>query len=217
MVKVQAKCIKWSLVILNLLFSLIGLIILLLAFWFRFDQRTSSLFQVAEHADNFKIGIYAMWAAGGLLLVAGFTGYFSVTRESKCLLWIYFALLVVLFLVEMGVAIWAFAQKDKVIEQLQEAYARTIDLDKEDDVDFQCMINTLHETLDCCGYKDSSGTEKGCDRGTQQKDCLKAIEQVINSKLHIFAAIAFSIALVTAFGIIFTILLQRSIKPSSAI
>ncbi|XP_067906300.1 CD9 antigen-like [Heterodontus francisci] len=217
MVKVQARCIKYCLIILNLLFSLLGLIILLLAFWFRFDERTKNLYEVAEHGEKFLIAIYAMWTAGGLLLVAGCTGYFAVTRESKCLLWVYLALIVLLFLIEMAVAIWAFVQKDEVIKQLQDAYAGTVDLSKEDDVDFQCMIKALHKTLDCCGYKDKSGNTRGCSKGSQYKDCLEAIEQIINSKLHIFAAIAFSIALITVFGIILTILMQRSIKPSGTI
>ncbi|XP_038636888.1 CD9 antigen-like [Scyliorhinus canicula] len=215
MVMFQARCIKYCLIILNLLFSLLGLTILLLAFWFRFDERTKSLYEVAQHGEKFTIGIYAMWAAGGLLLVAGFTGYFAVTRESKCLLWVYFAIIVLLFLVEMAVAIWAFAQKDEVIKQLQDAYAGTIDVSSPDAVDFKCMINALHKTLGCCGYKDKQGSVRGCTTG--YKDCLEAIEEIINSKLHIFAAIAFGIALITVFGIIFTILLQRSIKPSGVI
>uniref|UniRef100_UPI00398F0595 CD9 antigen-like n=1 Tax=Pristiophorus japonicus TaxID=55135 RepID=UPI00398F0595 len=217
MVAIQGKCIKCCLIILNLLFSLLGLMILLLAFWFRFDQRTRSLFEVAEQADSLNLGIYAMWAAGAMLLVSGFTGYFGATRDSKCLLWVYLALLIVLALVEMGVAIWAFVQKDKVIQQLKDAYTGTIDVNSKDDVNFQCLINTLHKTLDCCGYTDTSGRAKGCTNGNQHKDCLKAIEEIINSKLHIFAAIAFSIALVTAFGIILTILLQRIIKSSNIV
>ncbi|XP_078423802.1 CD9 antigen-like isoform X1 [Cetorhinus maximus] len=215
MVVFQARCIKYCLIVLNLLFSLLGLIILLLAFWFRFDERTKSLYEVAKHGEKFIIGIYAMWAAGGLLLVAGFTGYFAVTRESKCLLWVYLSIIVLLFLVEMAIAIWAFARKDEVIKQLQDAYSGTIDVSREDDFDFKCIMNTLHKTLDCCGYKDKSGNLRGCT--SQYKDCLEAIEGIINSKLHIFAAIAFGIALITVFGIIFTILLQRSIKPSGVV
>ncbi|XP_078075683.1 CD9 antigen-like [Mustelus asterias] len=215
MVVFQARCIKYCLIVLNLLFSLLGLIILLLAFWFRFDERTKSLYEVGQHGDKFIIGIYAMWAAGGLLLVAGFTGHFAVTRESKCLLWVYLSIIVLLFLVEMAVAIWAFAQKDEIIKQLQDAYAGTIDVSSLEDIDFKCMINALHKTLNCCGYKDKSGTTQGCTG--QYKDCLEAIEEIINSKLHIFAAIAFGVALITVVGIIFTILLQRSIKPSGVI
>ncbi|XP_060695709.1 CD9 antigen-like [Hemiscyllium ocellatum] len=216
MVVIQARCIKYCLLILNLIFALLGLIILLLAFWFRFDERTKSLYEVGANGEKLIIGIYVMWAAGGLLLVSGFTGYFAVTKESKCLLWFYLVLIVILFLIEMTVAIWAFAQKDVVIEQLQDAYAGTIDLDKQDDVDFKCMINALHKTLDCCGYKSKSGQIRGCD-SSKFKDCLERIEHIINSKLHIFAAVAFGIALITVFGIIFTILLYRSIKRSADI
>ncbi|XP_020374771.1 CD9 antigen-like [Rhincodon typus] len=216
MVVIQARCIKCCLLILNLIFALLGLIILLLAFWFRFDERTKSLYEVSMNGEKFIIGIYVMWAAGGLLLVSGFTGYFAVSKESKCLLWFYLALIVILFLVEMTVAIWVFAQKDVVIKQLQGTYAGTIDLGNQNDLDFKCMINVLHKTLDCCGYKSISGQIKGCD-SSKYKDCLESIEHIINSKLHIFAAIAFGIALITVFGIIFTILLYRSIKQSADI
>ncbi|XP_072407838.1 CD9 antigen-like isoform X2 [Chiloscyllium punctatum] len=151
----------------------------------------------------------------GFALMKGQKVFMKLVRMGRNSL-LYLVLIVMLFLIEMTVAIWAFAQKDAVIEQLQDAYAGTIDLGKQDDVDFKCMINALHKTLDCCGYKSKSGQIKGCD-SSKYKDCLERIEHIINSKLHIFAAIAFGIALITVFGIIFTILLYRSIKRSADI
>ncbi|XP_078272678.1 CD9 antigen-like [Rhinoraja longicauda] len=217
MQQLHAKCLKYCLLALNLVFALLGLIILMLGFWFRFDQRTRSLFEIDENAKQLSVGIYVMWAAGSLLLAAGFTGYLSVTRQYRCMIWIYLGFLILLFLIEMGVAIWAFVQKDQVIEQLQTTYVKTAARGNAKDVDFECMINTIHKTLDCCGYLDKSGHQAGCSAPAQYKDCGKAIEETINSKLHIFAAIAFGIALVTVLGIILTIFFRRSIKSSRVV
>ncbi|XP_069760573.1 CD9 antigen-like [Narcine bancroftii] len=214
MAELNAKCFKYCLIVLNLVFSLLGFLILILGFWFRFDQRTRNLFEIAENAERFSVGIYVMWAAGSLLLVTGFLGYLSITRQYKCMLWIYLGLLIVLFFIEMGVAVWAFVQKDQVIEQLQTAYVKTVDLSK---ADFTCMINALHKTLDCCGYTSESGQQRGCYSSAKHEDCKKAIEGTINSKLHIFAAIAFCISLITVLGIILTILFQRTLGSSRVI
>ncbi|XP_051886040.1 CD9 antigen-like [Pristis pectinata] len=211
MAELHAKCFKYCLIALNLVFSLLGLIILMLGFWFRFDHRTRSLFEIDENAERFSIGIYMMWAAGSLLLVAGFTGYLSVTREYRCMIWIYLGILILLFLIEMGVAIWAFVQKDQVIKQLQDAYSKTISGRNQDDSDFKCFINALQKTLDCCDDQVEHAAQR------TYKDCKEAIKETINSKLHIFAAMAFGIALVTALGIILTILFQRSLKSSHVI
>ncbi|XP_055506477.1 CD9 antigen-like [Leucoraja erinacea] len=216
MPQIHAKCFKYCLIALNLIFALLGLIILMLGFWFRFDPRTRSLFDIDENAKRISVGIYVMWAAGSLLLVAGIIGYLSVTRQYRCMIWIYLGFLILLFLIEMGVAIWAFVQKDQVIEQLQTTYIKTAASNNKD-VDFDCMINAIHKTLDCCGYLDESGQQAGCNPPGQHKDCGKAIEEIINSKLHIFAATAFGIALVTVLGIILTILFQRSLKSSRVI
>ncbi|XP_072915892.1 CD9 antigen-like [Hemitrygon akajei] len=210
MAKLHARCFKYCLIAINLVFTLLGLVILMLGFWFRYDQRTRTLFEVDKSAEQFSIGIYVMWAAGSLLLVAGFTGYLSITREHRCLIWIYFGILILLFLIEMGVAIWAFVQKDQVIKQLQDAYANTV-INNKDDVDLNCLLSAVQKTMDCCdkGSKD-------CSSRTYE-DCKEAIKEMINSKLHIFAAIAFGIALFTVLGIILTILFQRSFRRSLVI
>ncbi|XP_072123463.1 CD9 antigen-like [Mobula birostris] len=211
MAELHARCFKYCLIALNLVFALLGLIILMVGFWFRFDQRTRSLFEVDENAERFSIGIYVMWAAGSLVLVAGFTGYLSITREHRCLIWIYLGILSLLFLIEMGVAIWAFVQKDQVIKQLQDAYAKTASSENQSDVDLKCLLNALQKTMDCCDQGSSD-----CSSQTYT-DCKEAIKEIINSKLHIFAAIAFGIALFTVLGIILTVLFQRSFRRSLVI
>ncbi|TRZ03199.1 hypothetical protein DNTS_004426, partial [Danionella cerebrum] len=53
-------------------------------------------------------GVYAILIMGGMLFLLGFLGCCGAIRENKCLLLIFFMLILVIFLAELAVAILAF-------------------------------------------------------------------------------------------------------------
>ncbi|XP_073505414.1 CD9 antigen [Phyllobates terribilis] len=218
-VKGGTKCIKYLLFAFNFIFWLAGTAVLAIGLWLRFDSQTKTMFEVDASASSFYTGVYILIGAGALMMLVGFLGCCGAIQESECMLGLFFAFLLVIFAIEIAAGIWGFANKDKVVEELQTFYDQTYDKYKQtQDPALKETLKSIHLALDCCGKVIGAETllsdicpKSGLEQLTVQ-GCPNAIAEIFNKKFHIIGAVGIGIAVVMIFGMIFSMILCCAIR-----
>ncbi|XP_077122647.1 CD9 antigen [Ranitomeya variabilis] len=218
-VKGGTKCIKYLLFAFNFIFWLAGTAVLAIGLWLRFDNQTKTMFEVDTNANSFYTGVYILIGAGALMMLVGFLGCCGAIQESECMLGLFFAFLLVIFAIEIAAGIWGFANKDKVVDELQTFYTETYDKYKQNqDAALKETLKSIHFALDCCGKLIGAETllsdicpKTGLEALTVQ-GCPNAIAEIFNKKFHIIGAVGIGIAVVMIFGMIFSMILCCAIR-----
>ncbi|XP_023271975.1 tetraspanin-2-like [Seriola lalandi dorsalis] len=214
MSKVQGgmKCVKYLLFIFNFIFWLSGLLVLAVGLWLRFDPETVELLTDDGAPDTFFIAVYILLGAGGLMMIVGFFGCFGAVRESQCLLASFFACLMIIFGAEISAGVFGFINKEQIVEEVQKFYSSSI---ADTNSNSTAIALIYHRTLNCCGGSTSELSNELCaDTPPDTKDCLSAITDFLNEKLHIIGYIGIGIAGVMVIGMIFSMVLCCAIRNS---
>lgn len=219
-VKGGTKCIKYLLFAFNFIFWLAGTAVLAVGLWLRFDGQTKPIFEADSNANSFYTGVYILIGAGALMMMVGFLGCCGAIQESECMLGLFFAFLLVIFAIEIAAGIWGFANKDKIVQELQKFYTDTYDkYTTNPEPALKETLKTIHLALDCCGkvtvintlLTDTCPPKKGFENLSVQ-NCPSAIESVFNTKFHIIGAVGIGIAAIMIFGMIFSMVLCCAIR-----
>nr|XP_039258092.1 tetraspanin-2-like isoform X1 [Styela clava] len=124
-------------------------------------------------------GSYILIAAGSFALIIGFLGCCGAMKESTCLLGLYFTCLLVIFILEVGVGIWALVNYDTVDELISESiYSYDLDPVSAESGGNSAFIS-MEKQFQCCGKNNScndwyavKATEPyGCDCKEGDKNC----------------------------------------------
>ncbi|XP_068614529.1 tetraspanin-2-like [Brachionichthys hirsutus] len=211
--KVQGamKCVKYLLFAFNFIFWLSGLLVLAVGLWLRFDVETVELLTGDEAPDTFFIAVYILLGAGGLMMIVGFFGCFGAVRESQCLLASFFACLVIIFAAEIAAGVFGFINKEQIIEEVQKFYSSSVsDISSSNGT---AVALVYHETLNCCGGSASDTSDTLCaDMPDDTQDCLTAISNFFNEKLHVLGYVGIGVAGVMILGMIFSMVLCCAIR-----
>ncbi|XP_039375908.1 CD9 antigen [Mauremys reevesii] len=216
-VKGGTKCIKYLLFGFNFIFWLLGTAVLAIGLWLRFDTQTKSIFEMESNNSNFYTGVYILIGAGALMMLVGFLGCCGAVQESQCMLGLFFTFLLVIFAIEVAVAIWGFANKETIIDEVQKFYKETYD--KRNQPAAKETLKAFQYALNCCGMlgtvdlllQDTCPKKEGSEIFTVTP-CPAAIEEVFTSKLNVIGAVGIGIAVVMIFGMIFSMILCCAIR-----
>nr|XP_013225165.1 CD9 antigen [Columba livia] len=151
------------------------------------------------------------------MMLVGFLGCCGALQESQCMLGMFFLFLFVIFALEIAAAIWGFANKEKVIEELKGFYKETYE--KRSQAGARETLKAFQVALDCCGlkgviepqYMDTCPKKPLLDL-LSQVSCPDAIDDVFNSKLNVIGAVGLGIAVIMIFGMIFSMVLCCAIR-----
>ncbi|CAL8262173.1 unnamed protein product [Merluccius merluccius] len=214
-------CIKYLMFAFNLVFWLAGTAVLAIGLWLRFDSKTKGLFEGEDSPFVFYTGVYILIGTGALMMVVGFLGCCGAIQESPCMLGLFFFFLLILFAVEVAAGIWGFSNQSKIVDEITTFYTETYKNYLSGEVRLKETLRVIQTGLSCCGPTGSvTGMAKDtCPPGELldefiTKSCLKAIDEVFDSKLHIIGGVGISISVVMMFGMIFSMLLCCAIRKS---
>ncbi|XP_056293759.1 tetraspanin-2a [Pseudoliparis swirei] len=211
--KVQGgmKCVKYLLFVFNFIFWLSGLLVLAVGLWLRFDPETVRLLTADDAPGTFFIAVYILLGAGGLMMVVGFFGCFGAVRESQCLLSSFFTCLLIIFGAEIAAGVFGFMNKEQIVEEVQKFYSISIaDLSSPNGT---AIASLYHKTLNCCGGSTPDEMSTLCaEEAEKAQDCLTAITEFFNEKLHIIGYIGIGMAGVMIIGMIFSMVLCCAIR-----
>lgn len=166
------------------------------------------------NTNNFLSGTliftYAFLGIGALLVFTGLLGCIGGCCESICCLKAYIGFMTFILLIDIGVAIAGYVEKDNVFDLTEKLWDEV-----NDDTKFH-----IQKELECCSY---NGTEEyttlpdSCynDQGEQfQTFCKDAMEQWVKDNVMIWGAIVGGIGFIQVIAIISSCLALRALEES---
>ncbi|XP_072282614.1 leukocyte antigen CD37-like isoform X2 [Pyxicephalus adspersus] len=144
---------KYFLFIFNLLFFILGGLLLCFGLWILFDRSSFASF-IGASAPTLKVWSYVFSGIGILTMLLGFLGCLGSLKEIRCLLGIYFAFLLLLFAAQITVGVLVYTQRNSLkstvgtfVENIIKNYGiHTNQTDLEESLDF------VQEQMGCCGW-----------------------------------------------------------------
>lgn len=162
---------------------------------------------------------YLLIAVGGVLLLLGFLGCCGAMKESKCMLLLFFILVLLVFIAEVAGAVVILVFKPlakdlikklgvETVKSIQEGYGQNSDV--------TALWNSTMETLKCCGFNNytdfidspfvnatgnypvpccsSSPCAKGNAQTSAVSGCLDKLIMLIDENAVVIIAVALGIA-----------------------
>ncbi|RXN33718.1 tetratricopeptide repeat 39A [Labeo rohita] len=192
----------------------------ILGFLNKIDGAPSELQQVQN------VG-YLLIAVGALLLIMGFLGCCGAIKESRCMLLMFFIIILILFIAEVAGAIVLLVFKplaENLIKEFGNQVVKSIKKDYDTNPDITGLLNTTMTTLNCCGfnnYTDFTGSpfvdkysvypDQCCDRSpcdeiaalsSSKSGCFPALKKLIDDNAVIIIAVALGIAALEGYNVI---------------
>ncbi|XP_074077639.1 tetraspanin-1 [Macrotis lagotis] len=152
---------KVTMVIFNLLIFLCGGVLLGVGIWVSVDGVSFlKIFgPVSSSAMQFVNVGYFLIAAGCALLILGFLGCYGAQKESKCVLIMFFSILLIIFIAEIAAAVVALVYTSLaehllnalVVPEIRKVYGQQPDITQ--------VWNSTMEGLHCCGFNNYTDFE----------------------------------------------------------
>ncbi|NXK97762.1 TSN1 protein, partial [Formicarius rufipectus] len=171
--------IKVMMILFNLAIFLGGGTLLGVGIWVKVDgQSFVNIFGTLSSSVLQVVNVsYVLIVIGSILLVIGFLGCYGAQKESKCLLMMFFSVVLIIFIAEIAVAVVALVYTG-LAETLLSALVTPVLKEKYGvDKAFTQIWNTTMTEVHCCGlnnYTDFSGSVWYNKYGTYPEQCLGA-------------------------------------------
>ncbi|CAH8539380.1 unnamed protein product [Schistosoma guineensis] len=216
MCKSCAGCVRVLMIVFNILFTIIGMIVLSAALYFYFS--TFGVRGTDQH--NILAYTYIVLAAiGALSFVLGILGCCGSYHYSRCLLGFYFALLLVIFAIEIAIGVAGFVHREQARAIIHETLKEGVEDWKNSNNEVRWM-DAIHVMFQCCGYNGPTdyGIAKvpSCCLNDQcamdfallsfQTGCKERIDNIMHNFLIICISVI-TIALIELIGLIFAMTL----------
>ncbi|XP_069764510.1 CD82 antigen-like isoform X3 [Narcine bancroftii] len=145
---------KYFLFVFNLFFFFLGGVTLGFGLWILFDK-TSFIAVLDTTSVPLQIWSYLLSGLGIFTMMMGFLGCIGALKEVKCMLGIYFTLLVFLMASQITIGVLVYTQRKMIEKKISEAVENLIKNYNRDDN----KLENLEETWDfiqlkfsCCGW-----------------------------------------------------------------
>ncbi|XP_027693909.1 tetraspanin-1 isoform X2 [Vombatus ursinus] len=145
---------KVTMIIFNLLIFVCGGVLLGVGIWVSVDSPSFlKIFgPVSASAMQFVNVGYFLIAAGCVLLVLGFLGCYGAHKENKCVLLMFFSILLVIFIAEIAAAVVALVYTSLAENMLYTLVVPVIEKEYGQQPDITQVWNSTMEGLHCCGF-----------------------------------------------------------------
>ncbi|XP_066498519.1 tetraspanin 35 [Hoplias malabaricus] len=175
---------KTMMFIFNGIIFLAGAGILAVGIWVKVDS--GSILGFLQNLDGaptelkqvLNVG-YLLIALGAVLLLIGFLGCCGAVKESKCMLLLFFTIILIVFIAEVAGAIVLLVFKgliQNLISQVGVTIVNNIKKDYGTNKDITGLWNATMSTLNCCGFNnftDFSGSPFSSNSSVYPSQCCK--------------------------------------------
>lgn len=225
------KCIKYLLVLFNLMFVITGLCVIVVG------TTINSLY--TDYAKFLETRLVfppstVLIVVGGIIFTIAFLGCIGALRESTCLVTLFSLILGFIFVIELCVGLSGYILQDEVKEIVVSSINETMHDYKKDPM-AEKTINHLQEELRCCGIESPEDWEgilsepniiklelpmSCCAKfdanhlciKVQELGCLPQLKYFIRESSLLLAGTAITIATIQLIGVMFAFTLGRMIR-----
>ncbi|KAF1372132.1 hypothetical protein PFLUV_G00261930 [Perca fluviatilis] len=214
------KCIKYLLFFFNLLFWLSGCLILGVSIYLKVGKAGNQI------TSNSLPGVDLLIAIGVIIMVLGFLGCCGAIRENRCLLLLFFISLLIIFILLVVAGILGAVGENKVNDWAKENLDKLTPLSSQQ-ASVQNDMQELQQELQCCGLLNGASdwgvgpAPCNCNATLTASVCKSTpifttpcgtkLISLIQSNLTVVLGIAFGIALLLIFGMVFSMILYCQI------
>ncbi|XP_049602076.1 CD9 antigen-like isoform X2 [Syngnathus scovelli] len=144
---------KYILFLFNLIFGILGFVLLGLGLWLRFSDITRPIFEIGGlSSSTFVCGVITLIALGTVMLILVTIGDYGACSEKKCALQLSSVLLSILAIALACVGVVAYTQRQKVGMRVMVFYTGIYTLFAATrGAGLGVTLVFVHETLHCCG------------------------------------------------------------------
>ncbi|KAM8909416.1 tetraspanin-8-like [Spinachia spinachia] len=218
------KCVKFLLFFFNLLFWLSGCVILGVSIYLKVDKDRNVITNEAIP------GIDLMIAIGVIIMLLGFLGCCGAIRENRCMLLMFFISLLVIFILLLALGILGAVEEKKVKDWVKERLNKFTPLSSQPS-DVRDDLEKLQGELKCCGLANGpsdwtvlpascrcNATVPECPAGgVYSTPCSTQIITLMEKNMEVVLGIAFAIAILLIFGMVFSMVLYCQIGRKDAV
>ncbi|XP_053576210.1 CD82 antigen [Bombina bombina] len=235
------KVTKYFLFVFNLLFFILGAVILGFGIWILADK-TSFISVLHNSSENMRIGSYILIAVGGVTMVMGILGCVGAVNEVRCLLGLYFTFLLIILIAQVVAGVLIYFQQDKLKLEMESIVNKTILTYEEGNYTSADNVwDYIQSNLKCCGWTDykiwtmnpalsNNSTLYPCSCGTVEiqtsgfcnssstdwpvykKGCMDGVKSWLQDNLGIILGVCVGVAVIELLGLILSICLCRNIQ-----
>ncbi|XP_047431162.1 tetraspanin-8-like [Mugil cephalus] len=215
------RCVKFLLFFFNLLFWLSGCIILGVSIYLKVEKGGNKITNEAFPAVDLMIAI------GVIIMLLGFLGCCGAIRENRCMLLLFFISLLIIFVLLLAAGILGAVEEQKVDDWMKERLQKLLPL-SDQKPEIREELEKLQKELKCCGIVNGPGDwEKipdscRCNRTDTSDECSSSsvystscstrIIELMKSNMEVVLGIAFAVAILLIFGMVFSMMLYCQIS-----
>jgi len=201
------SCVKYLVFFFNLLIFIGGWAMVGIGIWA--TQNAKSFQQMITSDPAVINAVYFIIGAGGFLVVVGFFGCCGAIKENKCMLGIFFALVLVIFLVQVAGGILVFLNLPEAEEMIKNSMKQYGGSSAEDQAVTQAW-DTVQSELKCCGFE---GAQDWVTYGKTLKVPCNPLaygcKYMFQKYFKVIGGVAIGILFVELFSMIFSCLIFR--------
>jgi len=234
--------VKYSVIFVNVLVCIVGIAILATSLALVFNKtfqdditkvikNTSGNDQAAGTFASLQAVFYVTAAVGGLIFLTGFLGCCGAACESTCLLGIFFTIILLLFLTELGVGIAALVMQGSMQTAVNNYYNQTVvpeyiaacQASKPTDKQTNLISawNSTQNVLKCCGcnsasdYPTQGAPHPNCPQycyGGYTNGCCPTLWDDLKNGVAIIGGVAIGLLVVELLAMIFSCCMCSAIR-----
>ncbi|XP_008699271.1 CD82 antigen [Ursus americanus] len=146
------KVTKYFLFLFNLLFFILGAVILGFGVWILAD-RSSFISVLQTSSSSLKVGACVFIGVGAVTMFMGFLGCIGAIKEVRCLLGLYFAFLLLILIVQVAAGVLFYFNMGKLKQEMGNIVAELIRDYKDSHEDrLQEAWDYVQAQVKCCGW-----------------------------------------------------------------
>lgn len=234
------KVIKYFLFLFNLLFFILGAVILGFGVWILVDK-TSFIAVLHSSSSSLKIGSYILIAVGGFTMIMGFLGCIGAVNEVRCLLGLYITFLVLILLAQIAAGVLIYLHRESLKNEMSDIIHELIVTYNPNDsmnISAEATWDYIQNSFKCCGWynyqnwtanpivanqtdyypcscvKNETRDEGFCSSSTENiyaDGCMKQVENWLQDNLGIILGVCVGVGVTELIGFILSICLCRNI------
>ncbi|XP_049602074.1 CD9 antigen isoform X2 [Syngnathus scovelli] len=214
---------KYILILFNVIFAILGFVLLGLGLWLRFSDNTRPIFEIdGLSSSTFVCGVIILIVVGTVMLILVTIGDYGACSEKKCALQLSSVFLSILAIALVCVGVVAYTQRQEVGMRVAEFYTSIYTLfAATGDAGIGVTLVFVHEMLHCCGVtgitllevvKQTCPKPQGFFEKIAMPTCPGVITDFFTSNAPMVMAIFIGTGALLITALVCTIILLKQIK-----